>query len=72
MFDPVAIAAAHVAAITALEAAGDSVHAETLRVHGVECLRLARAAQATHQACLDCTHRPHLSDLETNRYHNGG
>jgi hypothetical protein len=48
--DPVAIAAAHVAAIPLLEAAGQSTHAETLRVHGTECLRLARLGQAQHQA----------------------
>jgi hypothetical protein len=50
MIDPIAIAAAHRAAITAMEAQGDAVHAETLRVQGTELLRLARLGQAQHQA----------------------
>lgn len=50
MIDPVAIAAAHRAAIAALEAQGDAVHAEILRVQGTELLRLARLGQAQHQA----------------------
>jgi hypothetical protein len=48
--DPVAFAAAHRAAITALEAVGDTTHAEILRVQGTEVLRLARLGQAQHQA----------------------
>lgn len=47
-FDPVAMAQAHKAAIDALERAGDRTHAETLRVHGTECLRLARIGQKAH------------------------
>lgn len=50
MIDPIAIAAAHRAAITALEAQGDAVHAEVLRVQGTELLRLARLGQAQHHA----------------------
>lgn len=50
MIDPVAIAVAHRAAITALEAQGEPVHAETLRVQGTELLRLARLGQVQHQA----------------------
>jgi len=50
MIDPIAIAAAHRAAITALEAAGEVRHAETLRVQGTELLRLARLGQAQHHA----------------------
>jgi hypothetical protein len=48
--DPVAIAAAHRAAIAALDAAGEATHAEVLRVQGTELLRLARLGQAQHQA----------------------
>ena len=46
--DPVAIAAAHLAAIAALEAAGEATHAEVLRVQGTDLLRLARLGQAKH------------------------
>lgn len=48
--DPVAIAAAHRAAITALESQGQARHAEVLRTQGTELLRLARIGQAQHDA----------------------
>ena len=50
MIEPVAIAAAHRAAIAALEAQGDAVHAEVLRVQGTELLRLTRLGQHQTQA----------------------